>query len=307
MDDDLKDVQPTFAAFFQFEDRNGDLCLLKSWHLDEDAQGNANQLVEEKDRWSRLDRDTGKANHLVDMALTDLHTGNAWQFDVTATRAVDEDKIDEVYTNFAKRVKMDPGLALKFGTDASDLCFVRWAQVIPLKTMRQEVHYRYNIRKTDYVLDLVRFQNKDFPAGQSSVRHLEPKTFESCWGLSVSRADWSTMFSKNERLPIGTPADWQDDMETWFPQFGYNTADGTDGFLQLVDKLEQIEKLFQAKPEQSSTSQMPMDAQTKKAGKMPSMQSLSISGHGSAVSGADAMGGAGNDLNVDLSGDEFYN
>ena len=303
MDDDLKDVQPTFAAFFQFEDRTGDLCLLKSWHLDEDAQGNATQLVEEKDRWSRLDRDTGKANHLVDMALTDLHTGNAWQFDVTATRAVDEDKIDEVYTNFAKRVKIEPGLALEFANEN----FVRWAQVIPLKTMRQEVHYRYNIRKTDYVLDLVHFQNNEFPAGQTSVKHLTPKTFESCWGLSVSRADWGTMFSKNERLPIGTHADWQDDMETWFPQFGYNTADGTDGFLQLVDKLEQIEKLFQAQPEQSPTSQTPMNAQTKKAGKMAVMQSLSISGHGPAISGADVEGGAGNDLNVDSSGDEFYN
>jgi len=36
-------------------------------------------------------------------------------------------------------------------------------------------------------------------------------------GLSVHRIEWDTMFTRNERLPIGEKADWSHEEDVWFP------------------------------------------------------------------------------------------
>ncbi|KAI5369469.1 hypothetical protein Slin15195_G003450 [Septoria linicola] len=253
MIDHPKDVRATFSAVFVFEEEGkkvGDLRLVKSWHETKDEEDVSYQLVEDPDQWTRLDRDIGAPVQLVDLALTDLHTGGAWQFDITSTRSIDKGKLPITMLDFAKNVKIDTAAALRH--DEVE-CFVTCRSAVPFKALRQEVHYRYNIRQSDYRLDLVRFQNFAYRQGKRISQTVSVVTEgqeerqdvpKSAWGLSVSRADWNSEFSKNERLPVGTSAEWPDDMESWFPASVFDDDYGSDGFRSLVSKLAKIEKVL---------------------------------------------------------------
>ncbi|KAF7191296.1 hypothetical protein HII31_07319 [Pseudocercospora fuligena] len=237
----LRDVKPVFAATFVFDDANGALQLHMTWHELEEKKADGPEYLLEQAKWTRLDRDTNRPTPLLDMSLTDLHTGSAWQFEIAASRSVEEYKVPQNLRDFAARVTIDPIQAVKQSADKS---FVRYNPFMRLRSFRQEVSFRYNILNSDYTLELKRFQDRIFSTQQTLVEKPKVTVYEPRWGVNVFRTDWDTAFSKNERLPIGEVADWDDTFEVVFPSdIGPDVEDDGDGFEQLLGKLDGIAAL----------------------------------------------------------------
>ncbi|EME89218.1 uncharacterized protein MYCFIDRAFT_193188 [Pseudocercospora fijiensis CIRAD86] len=237
----LRDVKPVFAAIFVFDDIHGALQLYMTWHELEEKQADGPEYLLEQTKWTRLDRDTNRPTPLLDMSLTDLHTGSAWQFEIAASRSVEEYKVPQNLRDFAKRVTIDPVQAVKQMADKS---FIRYNPFMRLYSFRQEVIFRYNILNSDYTLELKRFQDRIFSTQQMLIEKPKVTVYEPRWGLNVFRTDWDTAFSKNERLPIGEVADWDDTFEVVFPSdIGPDVEDNGDGFEQLLGKLDKIAAL----------------------------------------------------------------
>ncbi|KAF2206703.1 hypothetical protein CERZMDRAFT_89097 [Cercospora zeae-maydis SCOH1-5] len=232
--DRLQDVVPSYAATFTFPDEQGDLCLVKSWQKADSGTESETvviRMVANPDHWYRCTPDdTSGSTHLLQVALTDVNTGTAWQFDLTAKRSVDPSKLPNKYTHFAASITSDAA------TEEPDQIFARRKSM--LTKIRQEVRYRYNLSHSDYTLDLARFQDYTFSANAKEMDAAEP-----AWALRISRPEWAENLSRNKDLAVGTSADWSDNIDdAWFPA----DFDGQDGFAQLVDKLAAIEKVLQA-------------------------------------------------------------
>jgi hypothetical protein len=229
---DLCDVQPIYSAVFTFADKPGDVRLQMSWHV---TNGDA---VLFKTTWSRLERETGVATSLLDMNLTDLQTGLAWKFEITAAKDLENWEVPEPLVNFASSVRIHPT------TESSEICKVTHSSFTMPKLVRQQAHWRYMSNVSDYTVEITRFQDRAYPPRQSITETVVPTVFEPATSVCLYRTEWDTWFASNERLQIGTSAPWSDAMKTWFPaDDGMGTDADGDGFLQLIDKLVQIEGL----------------------------------------------------------------
>ena len=223
--DRLEEILPSYAAIFTFPAEDSDVRLVKSWQRSEfesETEPGAFRMVANPDQFHR------SATHLLDVSLTDLHTGTAWQFDLTAELSAVPSKLLEKYSQFAASVS--PEISLKGADEFS----VKYNSAgVALKTLRYEVRYRFNIKGTDYNLDLVRFQDRTFSKGQMAV-------FEPAWKLNVFRPEWAENLSRNKDLAVGTSANWSHNIDEWFPG-----DSGEDGFALLVSKLTAIEKVLE--------------------------------------------------------------
>ena len=82
--------------------------------------------------------------------------------------------------------------------------------------------------------------------------------YEPRWSLSVYRADWDTKFAQNESLKVGWGAEWEDDIETWFPKDPQNpqTESKGAGFDHLMENLKRIARMIIELKEEDSTGGM---------------------------------------------------
>ena len=214
-----------------------------TWLESSDSGSDELEFAEATKEWSRLDRETGNATKLVDMSLTDLSNGSAWQFEMSSSEAMEHSKLSPELRQFADKVRIDT-IALR--KKSSEKSFVVFNPFVQPKLVRQMIRYQYGIKGTDYTLELSQIQDRVYPARKSVPDAPAPTVYEPRWGLNVFRIEWDTMFTKNARLTIGASADWGDDMENWFPQdwVADEDHDGKqDGFAQLMRKLGKVEKL----------------------------------------------------------------
>ncbi|KAK4547294.1 hypothetical protein LTR36_000949 [Oleoguttula mirabilis] len=246
----LSDVKPVYSAMFTFSDEAGNLRLTVDWQEAQDVGNEKFSFEQLSKKWTRLERDNGKPTSLLDVSLTDLRSGSAWQYDIHASQAVDESRLPRQLVDFANNLRFDPAAAKK---ESRDALFVRLNPHATLRSFQQRVSYRYTIANSDFKLELSRFQDRVYPARTASIASGGlPTLYEPRWSLSVYRTEWDTMFSQNERLSIGDQTTWQDDVATWFPyDVGpgiSNSADADEGrgWDQLIEKLQKIETLVQS-------------------------------------------------------------
>ena len=233
-------VKPVYSAVFTFGDAAGDLRLTASWEIFEDTGSSSF-------KWARLERDTGAPSTILDISLTDLNTGMAWQFDCQAAQPVSNDHVPKPLQDFAESVRIDLNEAQKASTDKP---FVTHRPYVGhLKSVQQRTTYRYNIASSEYTLELTRFQTRTFPPRKSTFLPApEATVYEPRCGLSVYRGKWDLDFTDNERLEIGQRADWSHDVDTWFPKdvadsSGDEKESASAGFGQLMEKLKVIGRL----------------------------------------------------------------
>lgn len=220
-----------------FKDEGGNLQLTMSWSRHEDLEGDGYHLVESQEKWTRLDRDTGKPADLVEMIFPDLHTGSAWNFDIKTSQAVPPERVPDELRKFSKRVKISTKQ-----TDGlpSITCSHKRSPI----SIRVSAVYRYSIKDTDYTLELSHSQVKEIATRE--FLHSDPtsKLNEPRWSLNVYRTEWDNLFALNERLKVSEKANWNDEFEEWFPEESSWEKDGSeDGFKQLLGKLGEIEKV----------------------------------------------------------------
>ncbi|PPJ59638.1 hypothetical protein CBER1_01164 [Cercospora berteroae] len=223
--DRLEEVLPSYAAIFTFPAEDSDVRLVKSWQrsVHESDLPGTTRMIANPDQFHR------SATNLLDVSLTDLHTGTAWQFDLTAELSVVPSKLLEKYSHFAASISLEAPL------NKSNEFVVKYNSAgVTMKSLRYEVRYRFNIKGTDYNLDLVRFRDRTFSKGEMIV-------FEPAWKLNVFRPEWAENLSRNKDLAVGTSANWSHNIDEWFPGDG-----GEDGVALLVSKLTAIEEVLQA-------------------------------------------------------------
>ena len=238
-------MKPIYSAIFTFADEAGDLRLFAAWDEVLDTASRSSDFEPRESKWTRFQRDAAAPTKLLNVSLTDLHTAAAWQFEILVADSVDSTKLPAMLQTFASSVRIDAAAATRQRPSES---FVLHKPVTTLKSVRQIISYRYNVRETDYTLELTRFQDRIYPKRKSLVENVVPKAYTPRWGVNVYRVEWDNLFAKNERLAVGDTAEWDDDLEDWFPgDIGPNTpaekAPGEDCFTQLMQKLERIEKL----------------------------------------------------------------
>ncbi|CZT17108.1 uncharacterized protein RCC_02940 [Ramularia collo-cygni] len=233
----LCEVRPTYSADFVFKDEAGNLQLTMSWSRNEDLEGGGFQLVPNGENWTRLDRDTGKATDMVDLIMTDLHTGSAWDFEIKTSHDVPPDRVPPELRKFAKGVKITV-------PPADDLPCIELTHSIGPIYMRRSAVYLYNIKSTDYTVELLHFQVKERALSDPSNSDSTFKLRQPRWSLSVYRTDWDNQFAQNERLKVSDKATWNDDFEVWFPQeASFDQAGSEAGFNQLLQRLGEVEKV----------------------------------------------------------------
>ncbi|KAI7496103.1 hypothetical protein KC367_g6903 [Hortaea werneckii] len=251
---ELHEVKPTFFATFTFHDSAGDLCLTIEWHEAlEHMNSDRVEYVEKERRWTRFERDSGHAASLLDINLTDLNSGWAWQFDILASQPVDERKVPHTLQNFANGIRIDAPSAAKLKAKAPIV--LRYNALSNLIRVQERMCYGYVIANSEFNLEISRFQNRLYhprsststpgDAARSSSR-AGPDVYEPRWSLSVYRQAWDTFFNENERLPVGQGVKWNCDINIWFPaDIGSEASEMEDvGWSQLMDNLGQIEALI---------------------------------------------------------------
>lgn len=232
---DLHDVKPVYSATFIFADAAGNLRLAIEWQEAQDVNNTQSSFEELSRKWTRLERDTGTPTQLLDVSLTDLTTGLAWQFDILASQPVDEARVPPGLVEYAKKLQFNLAIAKE---PSSNKPFVRIINNAALRSYQQRTSYRYTLANSDFKLELSRFQDAVYPA---------PTVYEPRWSLGLYRSEWDTMFSANERLGVGKQTGWPDDLEAWFPRNvgpGCSSPTGEDeaqlSWDQLMEKLERI-------------------------------------------------------------------
>ncbi|KAK5132908.1 hypothetical protein LTR08_008354 [Meristemomyces frigidus] len=237
----LADEQPVYTAVYTFADETGDLRLSVSWRTEEGSTS----FDRISKKWTRLERDVGTPTPIFDVSLADLNSGAAWQFDILASQAVDESRLPPLLKKFASSVEILPAEAKH---RSPERVFVRHTPHASLRSVQQSISYRCTIKQSDFTLELNHFKNRVRPSRSPSGG--TPADHEARWSLSVYRAEWDTMLARNESLPIGEIADWEDDVRTWFPfdlGMGIDTPDEDEGgWTQFLEKLERVETLVQA-------------------------------------------------------------
>ncbi|RMY66616.1 hypothetical protein D0863_08324 [Hortaea werneckii] len=250
----LHEVRPTFFAEFTFHDSAGDLCLKIEWHEAlEHRNSDKVEFVEKERKWTRFERDSGNATPLLDINLTDLNSGWAWQFDILASQPVDARKVPNTLQNFANSVRVDAVPAAKLKT--KDPFVLRYNALSNLVHVQERTCYRYVIANSEFNLEISRFQNRihhprPSMAAPRNAAHAssraEPDISEPRWSLSVYREEWGKLFNENERLPVGQGVEWKGEMAKWFPaDIGSEASEKEDkGWSQLMDNLGQIEAMI---------------------------------------------------------------
>lgn len=248
--DKLEALRPVYSATFTFADEAGDLRLTKTWHETEDAETQASAFEEISKQWTRLECDGGGAAPLLDIALSDLNTGMAWQFDIEATQSIDETKLAKKYVDFSYGMKFDRMAAL---AQSSDKPFVTGsAYTTSLKHVEYRITYQYGMLTeagilTDYTLELTRFQERRYPTTKTpGVSSATPSMVEPRWSVSIYRKDWDAKFSGNASLKIGERADWPDNIDSWFPEDPQRSQPdmGQEGFSHLLKNLKRVEQVI---------------------------------------------------------------
>lgn len=233
---DVSLTKPIYSASFIFPSERGDLKLLMTWNEAAD-QGDATQFTEPSVKWTRLDRDTGREAKVLSLSLTDLHTSSAIQFEITATDIVEKLRISTPLTNFVKQVSIKPEAVLRRDRTKP---FVTYNQFATLKSMRQSITYKYGIKPGNYTLEVTELQDRVY------TKPMQPPTvYEPRVSLHAYRTEWDTMLGKNERLAVGTKAEWDDEITTWLPP-DWEFEEGTEGFKQLLQKMTRIEEIVRA-------------------------------------------------------------
>ncbi|KAI7659097.1 hypothetical protein KC319_g9058 [Hortaea werneckii] len=198
-------------------------------------------------------RDSGNATPLLDINLTDLNSGRAWQFDILASQPVDERKVPNTLQNFAKSVRVDAVPAARLKT--KDPFVLRYNALSNLISVQERTCYSYVIANSEFNLEISRFQNRTYHARPSMAApknaaptssRAAPDTSEPRWSLSVYCEAWGKLFNENERLPVGQGVEWKGEMAKWFPaDIGSEASEKEDkGWSQLMDNLGQIEAMI---------------------------------------------------------------
>ncbi|KAH9827118.1 hypothetical protein Tdes44962_MAKER03088 [Teratosphaeria destructans] len=233
----LNDVQPVIGITFTFADTRGDLCLTQEWQLGYGSE----DFDRCSEKWSRLDPETGTPRTLLDVSLTNLIDGQAWQIDILASDPVGPTSLPKSLSKFAASVKILPAAAR---SQAVDRPFVAYNPFTSLKSIQQRVSYRFVISGTDYNLELSRFQDKTFTSPASTTKPAEHTLYEARWAINVSGTCWESNFAENEVLQIGESTTWAHDALTWFPgDMGSESQSLDGGWQQLLEKLERIEDI----------------------------------------------------------------
>ncbi|KAI7155033.1 hypothetical protein KC349_g7263 [Hortaea werneckii] len=231
----LHEVKPTFSADFTFHD-----------------SADRAEYVEKERKWTRFERDSGNSTPLLDINLTDLKSGWAWQFDILASQPIDERKVPDALQKFANSIRIHALSAAKH--KGKDPFVHRYTVLSNLISVQERTCYSYVIANSEFNLEISRFQNRIYHprpsmAAPEEAAHppsrAKPDTYEPRWSLSVYRQAWDTLFNENERLPVGQGVEWKSDMATWFPaDIGSEASEKEDvGWSQLMDNLGQIEAM----------------------------------------------------------------
>ncbi|KAI7002560.1 hypothetical protein KC355_g9735 [Hortaea werneckii] len=232
----LHEVKPTFSANFMFQD-----------------SADRVEYVEKERKWTRFERDSGNSTPLLDINLTDLKSGWAWQFDILASQPVDERKVPDTLQKFANCIRIHALSAAKH--KGKDPFVLRYTVLSNLINVQERTCYSYVIANSEFNLEISRFQNRIYhpcPSmaapedGPRTSSRAGPDTYEPRWSLSVYRQAWDTLFNENERLPVGQGVEWKSDMATWFPaDIGSEMSEKEDvGWSQLMDNLGHIEAMI---------------------------------------------------------------
>ncbi|KAI7229986.1 hypothetical protein KC330_g7175 [Hortaea werneckii] len=232
----LHEVKPTFSADFMFHD-----------------SADRVEYVEKERKWTRFERDSGDPTPLLDINLTDLNSGWAWQFDILASQPVDERKVPDTLQNFANSIRIHALSAAKL--KGKDPFVLRYTVLSNLISVQERTCYSYVIANSEFNLEISRFQTRIYrphPSmaapenGPRASSRTRSNTYEPRWSLSVYRQAWDTLFNENERLPVGQGVEWKSDMATWFPaDIGSEMSEKEDvGWSQLMDNLGQIEAMI---------------------------------------------------------------
>jgi len=245
MDHTLDEVKPIYTAVFIIADDAGDMCLEISWKETADSSRSSKPEFEELSRtWTRLDRGNTSQTSLVDISLVNLKNSSAWHFELSASNAIDNNKLALRYHNLADSIRADIQIARQQRTDKP---FVRWNSYAPVKMLHQRTTYLFALKNSNYTLELMRFQDRVFTHQIHSVKEPDCKICEPRWSLEVYHSMWDTLLTRNEHLAVGAMTDWDDGVKTWFPEDDdmedFAQVKGEAGFEQLVAKLEQVEKL----------------------------------------------------------------
>lgn len=113
---------------------------------------------------------------------------------------------------------------------------------IRVKSYIINVHYRYLLRQSTYVLEITK------AARYSRAEDMKMPMVGTKWKASMYNLEWDTMLEQQAILDIGQAGQWDAKLENFFPpQFPDKNAESTDGVKQFVDKVRLVSRLLDQK------------------------------------------------------------
>lgn len=247
MVDKLEDSDRTFTAIFTFHDEDGIFRLTMVWIETPNPETSSSSYDTIPRKWCKLDRDLKTPNPLLDLHLTDLTTSSSLHIDISTTTTIDEARVPPHLTKFASTVRFNRSAAQTITADKTYIpctannAFTSFSPAPSLHSLEQRISHQYGLRDFDALVELTRFQHRNYAPRSSNVESDQLCTvLEPRWELGLRSELWDTMFGENEHLRVGEGTGWSDFEEAWFP-VNVRGMEGGGGFEQLVERLGRIE------------------------------------------------------------------
>ncbi|GAB7350895.1 hypothetical protein MBLNU459_g1410t1 [Dothideomycetes sp. NU459] len=247
---DLSEVVPIYTAALTVDanDGRGSVVLTKVW---QEHDGFFNEISKD---WSRLHathKGGDAPSMFLDLTMTDLKDGLSWNLEISASSAVNKDKLPVSLQNLAD-YNFNIIEEKARDIDSSD----RWCEferdhqgkpkpVQRKQALSQRIAWQFDIARSGYTVEVVKIQSIKYTPGLTPGREVT-MVYEPRWGVNVTHRNWDMSLAQHTDLEIGRGASWTADLPTWFPLDDDDKEKGTvnnDGHVGMVRKLMRIQEI----------------------------------------------------------------
>ncbi|KAI9655354.1 MAG: hypothetical protein M1821_005501 [Bathelium mastoideum] len=192
--------------------------------------------------WSKLDPGSTNPTKLLDISLIDLQKSSAWALEVTATQTISDDtQVPQSFLQWAERVEIDGQRARNHDKPGQ---FIAFPAGVPIVFYKEKVVWTFHLIGSLYTVEIGRTQRTATDRSQMLSRspNAVPNVLQDpYWTVAVRHNDWNGFLGTHANLKVGEGAKYTVDEKKWFPKDDTCGSKHQDGFLNLVEKLGQIE------------------------------------------------------------------
>ncbi|KAI5205425.1 hypothetical protein E4T39_03022 [Aureobasidium subglaciale] len=239
---DIADTKPVYTATLEVDlrDNGGHLLIAKRWwHTD-------NGLLTESDpEYKRMDGNSGPTKFL-ELCLSDTLSDRTWQLDISALRLQEPGRLPDWALNHGNyHIHLIHSQAQKEESFCDFESYNGKPRTVANKrSMREAIIWRFDMKAPylGYEVEVAKVFRREYTAcalpGKEPVTRYEPR-----WTVDVKHRRWSEQLAENHELSAGYGAEWEADIQSWFPVDSDDRDEKLNGHVKLLRALQCVQDI----------------------------------------------------------------